>query len=131
MEPRFFHPVFLHFPIVLFLGALVCDLLYWFKGLRVYPAGHVFVIVAAFFTVLTIATSLDAAEHSVNPLVHLHRNWAFLTLFYSLAYGTYRCIIVFKKKKFSARLLCLLTLGNVVLVSMTAYYGGQVGFPYV
>jgi uncharacterized membrane protein len=123
------HVIFLHFPIVLFWTALVYDLLGAVRKVQVYPAGHWIVIIAALLTIPTVIAGLDRAEDFVeDPNILLHRNFALATLVFALFHGFFRFLLVTRKKKASKALLVFLSLINVILISITAHYGGEVAF---
>lgn len=121
------HVVLLHFPIVLFWTALVYDLLGAVWGIHVYPAGHWIVIVAAILAIPTVITGLALSDAFItNPYVETHEDWAIATLIYSLLHGAFRFFSL--KKHFNKYLFITLSLINVILISVTAEYGGLVAF---
>ncbi len=130
MDPGQWHVVILHFPIVLFWTAFVYDLLGAVWKVHVYPAGHWIVIVAALLTIPTVLTGLDRAEDIVNPHVMIHRNFALATMVFALLHAAFRYLLVTRKKKVSRLLLTFLSLINVILVSVTAHFGGLVAFSH-
>jgi uncharacterized membrane protein len=123
------HVVILHFPIVLFWTALIYDLLGALWKVHVYPAGHWIVIIAALITIPTVITGLERSElYQTIPHVMTHRNFALATLVFALFHGAFRLLLVTRKKKAKPYLMVFLSLVNVILVSITAYYGGLVAF---
>ena len=124
-----FHPVILHFPIVLFWTGLVFDLLSWVWKKQTYPAGHWIIIAAALMSIPTVITGLMAADElPPSPDIIHHRNMALITASFGLLHAAFRLYILMKNKIFRGSLLVLLSLINVGLVSLTAEYGGIVAF---
>ena len=124
-----FHVVILHFPIVLFWTGLVFDLLGWIWKCKVYPTGHWIIIAAALLAIPTVLTGLEAAdEFPGNSAVILHRNMALITLAVGLCQAAFRLYLVMKKKAFRSSILVLFSLINVLLVSITAEFGGVIAF---
>lgn len=123
------HTVLLHFPIVLFWTALVYDLLGWVWKLKTYPAGHWIVVIAAVMAIPTVITGLLAADDiPETPTILTHRNLALATLAYGFLHAVFRLTLIVKKKSFNQSLLVLFSLVNVLLISITAEYGGKVAF---
>jgi uncharacterized membrane protein len=126
-----YHVVILHFPIVLFWTAFIYDALGAFFKVKSYPAAHWFVIIAAAAAVPTVITGLIALQHHLNnPFVLIHRNWALTTFTFAFFYALYRLYLLRKKKMGPKYLLVLLSGITVVLISITAEYGGKVAFGY-
>jgi uncharacterized membrane protein len=123
------HVVILHFPIVLFWTGLVFDLLGWIWKCQVYPTGHWIIIAAALLAIPTVLTGLEAADaFPGNPAVILHRNMALITLAVGFCHAVLRLYLVLKKKTFRSSLLVFFSLINVLLVSITAEFGGVIAF---
>ena len=124
------HPVLLHFPIVLFFLAFVLDFLFLIGVVKepFYAASHWLVMIASGLAVLTVITGLYAAKlgHDDNPYVFLHRNWALGTLAYSIGHGFFRGYVIRSKRVFSAYVFVSISLINLILISITAEYGGLV-----
>ncbi len=124
------HPVLLHFPIVLFFVAFVLDFLF-LVGIGkepFYALSNWVVVIAAGLSVLTVITGLYASKlgHHDNPYILLHRNWALSTLAYSLGHAFFRGYVIRKRRVFSAYVFVSLSLINLILISVTAEYGGLV-----
>lgn len=123
------HVIILHFPIVLFWTAFVYDLLGWVMKFKVYPAGHWIVIIATLIAIPTVLTGIEYAEaHPPNPDITIHHNWALATLSYALLHASLRLYIIVAKKSFKSLLFVCLSFINVLLVSITAEYGGAAAF---
>ncbi|MBX9744727.1 MAG: multicopper oxidase domain-containing protein [Chlamydiales bacterium] len=123
-----FHPVLLHFPIVLLFTALVFDFLFLIGKVKDPSIAHWFVIVAAALAIPTVITGLYAAEqeHAGHSNILLHRNWALVTLAYSLGHAIFRTYLIKSKKLIPAYILVVISLINVGLVGITAEYGGTI-----
>lgn len=121
--------VLLHFPIVLFWVAFVYDALSAFFKVNSYPAAHWFVIMGALTAVPTVITGLIAFQsHINNPFVLMHRNWALATFTCAFFYALYRLYLLRKKTGGPRYLLVLLSAITVLLISITADFGGKVAF---
>ncbi|MBS0615983.1 MAG: hypothetical protein JSR58_05470 [Verrucomicrobia bacterium] len=124
-----FHPVVLHFPIVLFWTGLVFDLINWVWKKQTYPAGHWIIIAAALMSIPTALTGLLAMDEvPLNADVIHHRNMALITVSFGLLHAAFRFYILLKHKIFKSILLVVLSVVNVALVSITAELGGIVAF---
>lgn len=118
-----FHPVILHFPIVLLWTALIFDLL------KAYPAGHWLVISAALLAIPTVITGELAADHRPPcSFVEIHEALGITTLSFSLCHAAFRYFVLLKKKKIPHFIFVGLCLVNVILVTVTAEFGGAVAF---
>jgi len=124
-----YHVVILHFPIVLFWTAFVYDILGAFFKVKSYPAAHWFVIVAAATAVPTVITGLLAFHFKAdNPYILIHRNWALATFIFAFIYALYRFYLLRKKKEGPKLLLVIFGAIIVILISITADFGGKVAF---
>lgn len=123
-----FHPMLLHFPIVLLITALVFDCLFLIGKFKDASVAHWIVIAAAALAIPTVITGLYAAEqgHAGHYNILLHRNWALVTLAYSLGHAIFRAYLLKTKKLIPAYIVVIISLINVGLVSITAEYGGTV-----
>jgi uncharacterized membrane protein len=121
-----FHPMFLHFPFVLFITAFVLDCLFLIKTLKKRDFADWFVVIAALFAIPTVITGLYAMDlgHADGPYILLHRNWAIATLIYSIVHATFRVYVRQKKRFFRAYVFVFLSLINVGLIAITSEYGG-------
>lgn len=89
---------------------------------------HWIVIFAAIFATFTVITGLYASnlDHADSPYVLFHRNWGLITLVYTISHAILRIYVLRTKKAFSAYLFLLISLINLVLVAVTAEYGGMI-----
>ncbi|MBP7074761.1 MAG: DUF2231 domain-containing protein [Rhabdochlamydiaceae bacterium] len=126
-----FHVVVLHFPIVLFWTAFVYDILGAFFKVNSYPAAHWFLMIAAATAVPTVITGLLAFHFKAdNPYVLIHRNWALITFSFAFFYALYRFYLLHKRSPGPKILLVILSGITVLLISITAEYGGKVAFGF-
>ena len=89
-----FHPIILHFPIVLFTAALVCDITNYFGKTEALTVGHWMIILAVITCIPTILTGLAAALplDPNNPVVEKHRSLGYSTgIFLSLCRLAHCC----------------------------------------
>ncbi len=79
MELGDFHPLFLHFPIALFIVAFTLDMLHFFSGRSTRVMASWMTIVAAGLALPTIWTGLDASSrfHPDDPTVSTHQLLAY------------------------------------------------------
>jgi len=126
-----FHVVVLHFPIVLFWTAFVYDVLGAFFKVNSYPAAHWFLIIATAMAVPTVITGLLAFHFKAdNPYVLIHRNWALITFSFAFFYALYRYYLLRKQSSGPKILLVVLSGITVLLISITAEFGGKVAFGF-
>jgi len=124
-----FHPFLVHFPIALFFTVFVFDLIaLGGRGRAVYPAAHWMAIAAAALAIPTVVTGLYAMDlgHADHPDVLIHRNWALLTLSYSLGHAVFRAYCIRANRAIPIYIFVLVSLVNVALISITAEYGSVV-----
>lgn len=129
------HPVFVHFPIVLWLAALLFILLaVWRSSDEMHRAGTYLLYLGTLSGIITLMTGFYA-EESVPPgpasdVVEIHQ--ALMVTSLSIAGGL--CLFAFfARKRFTPGLRKLLLLGLIILagvVSVGADRGGQLVFQY-
>lgn len=123
------HPLILHFPIVLFFVAFVFDFLFLAGRAKAFHViAHWIVIFAALLAIPTEITGLYAVDlgHADNPIVPLHRNWALITLAFSICHAFFRIYVIKTKKTYSGFIFVLISLINIGLIIITAEYGGAI-----
>ena len=121
------HPIFLHFPIVWITTAFICDLIFLFKRNPVIMKISDWLIIAAALTIIpTVMTGLIAAGNTTDPHILTHRNWALITLSFTLLHGMFRAYVLSKNKANPNYLI--LTAANLCLIDITADYGGLIAF---
>jgi uncharacterized membrane protein len=122
------HPVLLHFPIVLFCAALICDLLNGIGKPRALVVGHWMVIIGAIFCLPTILTGLAAAENfDPNDVYVFNHKWfGIATGIFAALYSVLRIGVLFEKWTFFPLVYVFC---SVILVSLTLWtsdYGGLI-----
>lgn len=123
-----FHPIFLHFPIVLFTAALIADLLNYFGKKRAFVAGHWLIIIGVITCIPTIITGL-AAEVNFNPndyLLQKHRSLGFATGISGSLYAGLRISTILWNLSLKPIHYLFLSVLLVALVSWTSDYGGLI-----
>ena len=128
------HPMIVHFPIALFVCALIFEILSLaFKKESFHHTAinlFVFAVLAAPFGVLTGLE--EAEEHHLvsHPVLNLHKVFAFSTMIFS-ALSLLFLWFLKKKNSLSFRpifLVCLIV--TVSFVSIAAYNGGRLVYDY-
>ena len=138
------HPMIVHFPIVLLIGAVFFDLLHVFlkrydwlnkSALALYLLGTA-AIVITFFTGRVAADGLDIPA-KVIPAVNDHADWAEITLWFFIIYSVVRLALgywfkssVSGLKNVVVSLFVLISLPGIYLLYETADHGAQLVFGY-
>lgn len=126
------HPKLIHFPIALFLSAMgleVLSLVIKKESLH-RTALHIYIL-AALTTPLAVLTGLQDAKHIHlnHPILTIHQNFAFLTMWGSLA-----SLLIFwfirKNAKVFRSVFLIFALLIVTFVSITGYNGGRMVYEY-
>lgn len=123
-----FHPVFLHFPIVLFTAALVCDLLNYFNKVKAFTAGHWFIIFGTLACIPTIVTGLAAAESfdPTDPILIKHLYLGYATGICGSLYAGLRISAMWWPLPLRPVHYVWLSILMVALVSWASDYGGLI-----
>ena len=121
-----FHPILVHFPIVLFTLTLICDLFYGIGETNAFSAGHWMLFGGTLMCIPTIATGWEASQSFPpdDPTVHKHMLMAFTTASYAVLYSCFRLATIFKKWEMMPLIFVTLSVILVLLTSWTADYGG-------
>jgi uncharacterized membrane protein len=135
-----FHPLVIHFPIVLVIAAAVVDLVdvafersVWLKA-----ATTTLYVTAALSLVVAYATGLQAASTVLvpgmaYPVITAHRQWALITMAYCIVVATLRLLVLRGTNGRSRRRrIALLGIGlvAVVLIQQTAERGARLVYEY-
>ena len=135
-----FHPLVIHFPIVLVLAAAVVDLVdvafersQWLKAATttLYVTGALSLVVA-FLTGLQAAGTV-LVPGMAYPVITAHRQWALITMSYCIVVATLRLLVLRGANGRSRRRrIALLGIGlvSVVLVQQTAERGARLVYEY-
>jgi uncharacterized membrane protein len=135
-----FHPLVIHFPIVLVIAAAVVDLVdvafersVWLKA-----ATTTLYVTAALSLIVAYATGLQAASTVLvpgmaYPVITAHRQWALITMAYCIVIATLRLLVLRSTNGRSRRRrIALLGIGlvAVVLIQQTAERGARLVYEY-
>ncbi len=123
-----FHPVLVHFPIVLFTVALVCDLLHGFGKKEPFYMAHWLIIAGTLSALPTIYTGLEAAE-AFDPndaYVYKHKLLGFAIGIYAVCYTIFRILQMRKNWDLPPVLFVALSVILVALTLWTSDYGGLI-----
>jgi uncharacterized membrane protein len=135
-----FHPLVIHFPIVLVLAAAVVDLVdvafersQWLKA-----ATTTLYVTAALSLIVAYLTGLQAASTVLvpgmaYPVITAHRQWALVTMTYCIVVATLRLLVLRGTNGRSRRRrIALLGIGlvSVVLIQQTAERGARLVYEY-
>ena len=135
-----FHPLVIHFPIVLVLTAAVVDVVdvafersQWLKAATttLYVTGALSLVVA-FLTGLQAASTV-LVPGMAYPVITAHRQWALVTMTYCIVVATLRLLVLRGTNGRSRRRrIALLGIGlvAVVLVQQTAERGARLVYEY-
>lgn len=120
-----YHALFSLFPIILFTGVLVCDLLNSFGKRRALTIGHWLVIAGVIICMPTLLTGLEAAKNFKpdDDVVAMHRILGFATAVSASLYAGLRISVMLWKLNISPNLYLGMSILLVALVSWTADYG--------
>lgn len=123
-----FHPIFLHFPIVLFVAALVTDILNYYGRSRAFSVGHWLIISGVIMCIPTIITGLAAAEafDATDPFLEKHRYLGFATGIWGSLYAGLRISAMRWELPLAPKHYLGLSALLVALVWWTSDYGGLV-----
>ena len=123
------HAALVHYPIVLISLAFVFDILYWFQRKEYLQTIGNWLIVSAFIIMIPTAIAGWFATYLYpdnDPDIFRHATMAIVTAAYTLAYAALRGYAIAVNKRMCPYLYLLLSLINVILVGLTAEFGGIV-----
>ncbi len=131
--PPHLHPMFVHFPVALFVSALGLGVVSVIgrKNSLYQTAIHLYIL-AALTTPLVVQTGLWEAErlHLKHPIFDLHETFGLLLMFSSLS----SLLILWLSHRLSERhfkiAFFILAVFMTGFVSITAFYGGKMVFEY-
>jgi len=127
------HPKLVHFPIALFITALILDLLSRiFRKENLHQAAVIVYLAGVFFAPIVVWAGLWEQQrlNLHHPVLEQHKLYAFITLWVSLASIP---LLWFLKKKFVRLFRIVFTsllLLMAVLVTTTGYFGGRMVYEY-
>ena len=127
------HPMLVHFPIALFVSALVFELLYLLlKKEFLHQAALTVYVLAVCLAPLAVLTGLREADelHLKHPVLDIHRRFALSALWISLASLPVFWLAHRKSKKLFNALFFGTLLAVVACVCVAAYNGGRLVYEY-
>lgn len=121
-----FHPLLVHFPIVLFALTLVFDIINYLGRPKAFKVACWMLWSGTLIAIPTLITgwiqSYSFPPH--DPIIHQHMILAFCLFAYSLLHSCFRIAVIFKQWTFPPFLFLILSFFNVVLTSATSDRGG-------
>ena len=137
------HPMMVHFPIALFLGALgfeIVSLILPAKGGAaagrtkdsLHRTAFYLYMVAALLSPVVVQTGLweEDWHHLHHPVVEAHERFALITMWTALASLPIFWLIQKKNSKIFRKVFIIFALLVAVTVSTAAYYGGHMVYDY-
>jgi len=131
--PPHLHPMIVHFPIALFLTALVLDLLSFItKRETFHQSALTLYVIAALITPLVVRTGIwEATKIGLShPLLDEHRTFALWTMWISLMSLPLLWLIKKEAAKYFRILFLVFLIATSILVSIGADKGGRMVFEY-
>ncbi len=125
------HPKLVHFPIALFISALGVQILgMLFKKDNLYQAAWMMFILAVISTPIVILSGLWEEKRLglAHPTLDEHKNFAFLTLWISLAVTPVLWFLKAKNVQVFRVVFLILLIVIGALVTLAAHYGGEMVF---
>lgn len=121
------HPLFVHFPIVLFTSALACDLLNGIGKRGALYVGHWLIIAAVIMCIPTIISGLEISEaHEPSELIEKHKFLGFSTGIMGSIYSGLRISVMWWKIYIKPTLYIGFSIIMTAMVSWTADYGALI-----
>jgi uncharacterized membrane protein len=123
-----FHPILVHFPIVLFVLTLVCDLLYGIGKPNGWIVGRWMLWGGTLMCIPTVASGIMTAGEfpPTDPLVYKHMLFALSTTSYAFLYSGFCLIALQKPWRILPVFYVALSVILVTLTSWTSDYGGLI-----
>jgi uncharacterized membrane protein len=121
-----YHPVLVHFPIVLFTLTLICDLLNGAGKVRAFKVANWMLLGGVVMSIPTIIAGWEASESFPpgDPIVQKHMILAFTTASFALLYGLFRYSMLLKQRSVPPLVFVALSIVLVTLTLWTSDYGG-------
>lgn len=115
-----YHPLLVHFPIVLFILTLVGDLLNGVGKKHAFVMANWMLLGGVVMSIPTIFTGWEASESFVpnDPIVFKHMTLAFSTAAFALLYGLFRFYAL--KKQWNVPPLVFIAI-SIILVTLTLW----------
>jgi uncharacterized membrane protein len=121
-----FHPIFIHFPIVLFSCALICDVLYNMNKKGAFYVGHWLIIAGAILFIPTVVTGLYASNNfdSEDPYLFIHKILGISSAIAGIAFAFIRWAAMTEKWVMPSLAYVIISLIIVSMIYWTSDYGG-------
>lgn len=121
-----FHPILVHFPIVLFCLTLLSDVALHYKLENAFKLGNFLIWSGTLIALPTIFTGWEASQSipADNPNLIPHMTRALILAGYAFTYSIFRWVVVEKRLNYPPLVFISLSLVLVILTSTTAEYGG-------
>ena len=125
-----YHPLVVHFPLVLLLLAAAMQIVLLFRSNRLFNYTVTALTVLGFVTGLLAATVFHAhPSHQINPTAHeifeTHEKLAFATLWLSAIASLFKIVGLFLHRKWVEVLAFIFLLGSAVTVSIAGHHGSE------
>lgn len=127
------HPKIVHFPIALFVTALILETLSWMtKKHFFHSCALILYVFSALVTPLVVRTGLwEAARLNLrHPLLEQHQRYALWIMWFSLMSLPVLWLFYHKQKKVFRLIFIVCLLGTAVLVTLTGDRGGKMVYEY-
>jgi uncharacterized membrane protein len=125
------HPLFVHFPVALFITAFGLETLgLIFKRQALQQAAWYNYILGAIAAMAAVLAAWWDGETLKHTVFYVHRNLAYITTAFGLASGIVLLIIKNKSVKLFRVVFFISLLLAATLVSMTGYWGGKLVYEY-
>ena len=128
-----FHPKLVHFPIALFMTALIFETLSrCFKKNLLSEAALLIYCFSAIFTPAVVYSGLveQGRLHLNHPILIQHKNFAFLTMWISLASLPILWFLRKTSEKIFRNFFFILLLALSITVTLAGFYGGKMVYEY-
>ncbi len=133
------HPLVIHFPIVLWITAVLFEVCSFFlvkRGLlKIALSNYVLATISALAAFLSGKQAVDLVSIPMQGelTAGTHSDWALYTLIFFMLYTTFRAFLFWKRwdnSKIVATILFLVGIAGVLLVTKTAELGGKLVYKY-
>ncbi len=130
-----YHPLVVHFPIILLLIAAVMQIGVLFFKNKAYNYTIIAFTVIGFITGLLAAKVFHAhAAESISPaqmeVFEAHEKFAYLTLWLSGVASAFKLSALFVRNKWMEIIALLLLIGSAITVSIAGHHGAELVYKY-
>ncbi len=125
------HPIIVHFPIALFITALGLEILSLiFKKEVLERCAFYNYLLGIFGAIAAASVEWIANLPLAHPVFYTHRNFAHVTIIFSLASGAFLLMLKKRSARIFPIIFLLILLVTAILISVTGYYGGRLVYEY-